>query len=188
MNSPGPEIPATGTAVPAEPAIAALAAAPARKKTLWAWAAATFFGTGLLRPGPGTWGSAAACLLWFAAGVKSRGARGELNWITLAAIVSALAVGVAASTRVERESGRKDPGHVVIDEAAGQWTALLFSPPDLRLMVAAFLLFRAFDILKPWPARSLEKLPGGWGIMFDDVAAGLYALVAVQLLNSWIVG
>lgn len=162
------------------------AAAPRPKRTLWAWAAATFFGAGLLRPGPGTWGSAAACLLWWAAAAGLDGAGNKLTLATAAAAAAALAVGIPAGTRVERESGKKDPGHVVIDEAAGQWTALLFAPADPRYMVAAFLLFRGFDILKPWPARRLEHLPGGSGIMLDDVAAGLYALLTVQLLGSWI--
>lgn len=159
---------------------------PPRKRTVWAWAAATFFGAGLLRPGPGTWGSAAACLLWWAAGAGLGGAENKLTLATAAAAAAALAVGIPAGTRVERESGRKDPGHVVIDEAAGQWTALLFAPVDPRFMVAAFLLFRGFDILKPWPARRLEHLPGGSGIMLDDIAAGFYALLTVQLLASWI--
>lgn len=182
MNSNFTETPAEAIPSPAP----VDSATPARKKSLWAWTAATFFGAGLLRPGPGTWGSAAACLLWAAAGIRLGGVRSDLNWVTMGAAAAAVAIGIAAGTRVEHESGRKDPGHVVLDEVAGQWIALLFSPVDLPHALAAFLLFRGFDILKPWPARRLERLPGGWGIMSDDVAAGLYALLAVQLLGGWI--
>ncbi len=64
--------------------------------------------------------------------------------------------------------------------------ALIYCRVDLLHMLAAFLFFRLFDILKPWPARRLEKLPGGWGIMLDDVAAGVYALLVVQVLQGWI--
>jgi phosphatidylglycerophosphatase A len=69
---------------------------------------------------------------------------------------------------------------------AGQWIALLGSPADLRHGVIALILFRLFDISKPFPARQLEKLPEGWGIVFDDVAAGLYALGVASVLRLWI--
>jgi phosphatidylglycerophosphatase A len=156
------------------------------KKTKWAWIAGTFFGAGLLRPGPGSWGSAAAALLWFGAAKQLPFTSTSLSWLTLAAAVAALALGVPAATRVERESGREDPGHVVIDEVVGQWIALIHSQVNLSHLLAAFLFFRLFDIVKPWPARQLESLPAGWGIMFDDVAAGLYALLFMQLLQHWI--
>ena len=94
--------------------------------------------------------------------------------------------GVPAATIAARESGRHDPGFVVIDEVAGQWIALLGSPADLRHGVIALILFRLFDITKPFPVRQLERLPEGWGIVFDDVAAGLYALGVASLLRLWI--
>jgi phosphatidylglycerophosphatase A len=156
------------------------------KRTLWAWTVATFFGTGLMKPGPGTWGSAAAALLWFAAAAGLRLSVEQMSWLTLAGAAAATGVGVVASGRVEQESGRTDPGYVVIDEAAGQWIALIHSPFNLTHVLAAFLFFRIFDILKPWPARRLESLPSGWGIMFDDVAAGVYALLLAQILQNWI--
>ena len=86
---------------------------------------------------------------------------------------------------MERESGREDPGHVVIDEVAGQWIALAVCPVEIRHVLLAFALFRLFDIVKPWPARQLERLHGGLGIMMDDVAAGMYALVAGLIVHLW---
>ena len=82
---------------------------------------------------------------------------------------------VAASTRLARNLGKKDPGVVVVDEVVGQWVTLLFLPFTPAVAVAGFLLFRVLDVFKPWPARQLESLPDGWGIMSDDVMAGIYA-------------
>ncbi|HTZ59213.1 MAG TPA: phosphatidylglycerophosphatase A [Acidobacteriaceae bacterium] len=158
----------------------------AAKRTFWAWAVGTFFGTGLLRPGPGSWGSAAAALLWFAAGKVLNVGHIPLSALTAAAALAAIAIGIPAATIVERESGREDPGHVVIDEVAGQWIALLYSRVNLSHLLAGFLFFRLFDIVKPWPARQLERLPAGRGIMFDDVAAGVYALLLMLALQHWI--
>jgi phosphatidylglycerophosphatase A len=100
--------------------------------------------------------------------------------------MGAFAIGVPAATRVERESERPDPGHVVIDEVSGQWIALIHSRVNLSHLLAGFLFFRLFDIVKPWPARRLEGFPAGWGIMLDDVAAGVYALLLMQALQHWI--
>jgi phosphatidylglycerophosphatase A len=155
-------------------------------KTAWAWAVGTFFGTGLLRPGPGSWGSAAAALLWLGAAKGLHLAPAPLGWLTSAAALCAIAIGVPAATRVERESERQDPGHVVIDEVAGQWIALIYSRVNLSHLLAGFLFFRLFDIVKPWPARQLESMPAGWGIMLDDVAAGVYALLLMLALQHWI--
>ena len=104
----------------------------------------------------------------------------------LAGIALTLVFGIPAATIAARETGRHDPGFVVIDEVAGQWIALLFSPFDWRHALIALILFRLFDITKPFPARQLERLPEGWGIVFDDVAAGLYALGVASLLRIWI--
>jgi phosphatidylglycerophosphatase A len=104
----------------------------------------------------------------------------------LVGVVLSIALGVPAATIAARESGRHDPGFVVIDEVAGQWIALLGSPADWRHALIALILFRLFDITKPFPARQLEHLPEGWGIVFDDVAAGLYALGVASLLRIWI--
>jgi phosphatidylglycerophosphatase A len=97
----------------------------------------------------------------------------------------ALLIGIPAATIVERESEREDPGHVVLDEVCGQWIALAASPANWPHVLVALLLFRAFDIIKPWPARQLERLHGGAGIMLDDVAAGVYALLVFLLIHHW---
>jgi phosphatidylglycerophosphatase A len=91
-------------------------------------------------------------------------------------------VGVAASTIVAQQSGVEDPSHVVIDEVAGQAIALIAAPVvGWKYALAAFILFRVFDIVKPPPVRQLERLPGGLGIMMDDVAAGVFALVLLHI-------
>lgn len=153
------------------------------RRTLWAWAVGTFFGAGFLKPGPGTYGSVAAMLLWMAAGSLLHHNTTHLTIATLIAAALATAIGIPAATRVARESGRKDPGFVVIDEVAGQLVTLLFLPPDWPHAILALILFRFFDILKPPPIRRLEALPEGTGIMVDDLGAGLYALILAQLLT-----
>ena len=156
------------------------------RKTTWAWLTATFFGAGHLRPGPGTYGSVAAVLLWFGAAHALHPTALALTVGTLLAAALATALGIPASTVVARESGREDPGHVVIDEVAGQLLALALSPPDWRHAALALLLFRLFDIFKPPPIRSLEQLPAGTGIMLDDLAAGLFALLSGLILTHFL--
>jgi phosphatidylglycerophosphatase A len=146
----------------------------------WATLVATFFGVGLLRPGPGTWGSAATVVLWWLVG------RGITpSWQILAAILLAalaVAVGIPAATQVARASGLKDPQFVVIDEVAGQLITLVAAPVAWKSLLLGFILFRGFDIVKPSPVRQLEHLSEGFGIVLDDVAAGLYALTVMQVV------
>lgn len=147
---------------------------------LWANLIATFFGAGRLRPGPGTWGSLAAVLIWLG---LSRFISPTWQTPALAAmVVAATAIGIPAATATAKASGVKDPQFVVIDEVAGQWITLLFAPVAWKTLLAGFILFRGFDIVKPPPVRQLEKLPWGTGIVLDDVAAGFYALAVMQLL------
>jgi len=155
---------------------------PSETKTLWAWAVGTFFGAGLLKPGPGTYGSIVAMLLWFGAANAFHPAPLALAIGTAVAALIATLIGIPAATIVARESGREDPGHVVIDEVAGQLIALLFMPVDWPHAMLGLLLFRIFDILKPPPVRQLERLPAGTGIMMDDVAAGVLALIVAQIV------
>lgn len=160
--------------------------APASEgRTTWAWALGTFFGAGLLKPGPGTYGSVAAVLLWWGAAHVCHPGVVALAVGTLVAAVGATLAGIPAATIVAREAGREDPVFVVIDEVAGQWIALIAMPPDWKHATLALLLFRVFDIWKPWPVRRLEELPDGTGIMLDDVAAGALALVVGVALSHW---
>jgi phosphatidylglycerophosphatase A len=102
----------------------------------------------------------------------------------IAVAVALFCVGVFASSRVETTWKIKDPHPVVIDEIVGMWIALLFVPYDFIYFIGAFVLFRLFDIIKPFPARQAELLKGGWGIMLDDVVAGIYANAAIQCVVS----
>ena len=156
------------------------------KRSVWAWAAATFFGAGFGKPGPATWGSVAAVLLWAAFAWGIHPTTQTLLIALLAGIALTLILGIPAATIVAKESGRHDPQFVVIDEVAGQWIALIGSHADWRHALSALVLFRLFDITKPFPVRQLEKLPEGWGIVLDDVGAGLYALGVASLLHLWI--
>jgi phosphatidylglycerophosphatase A len=146
---------------------------------LWAKLAATFFGIGLLRPGPGSWASAVTALLWW----LLSGAI-NLHWQSVVAALLAAAavlVGIPAATRMSRATGLNDPQFVVIDEVAGQLIALIAVPVSWKSIVLGFILFRGFDIFKPPPVRQLEHLREGIGIVLDDVAAGVYALVIMQM-------
>lgn len=147
---------------------------------LWARLVATFFGIGWLKPGPGTWGSLGAVLLWW--GV-SRFIEPHLQ--PVAAILLALlaiGIGIPAATRVAVAYGKKDPQFVVIDEVAGQLIAVIAVPITWKSLLLGFILFRGYDILKPPPVRQLERLPQGTGIVLDDVGAGLYALAVMQVV------
>jgi phosphatidylglycerophosphatase A len=159
---------------------------PSETKTLWAWTLGTFFGAGLLKPGPGTYGSIAAVLLWYGAAHALQPSPIALAIGTAVAAIAATLIGIPAATIVARESGLEDPGHVVIDEVAGQLIALIAIPADWRHATVSLLLFRAFDIIKPPPVRQFERLPKGTGIMLDDVAAGLLALLVAQVVRLFL--
>jgi phosphatidylglycerophosphatase A len=128
----------------------------------------------------------AAVLLWAAVAWGFHPAPRTLLLVLLGGIALSILAGVSAATIVERESGRIYPGFVVIDEVAGQWIALVGGRPSWQHALLALVLFRLFDITKPFPVRQLERLPEGWGIVFDDMAAGLYAFGVTWLLQRWI--
>jgi len=151
-----------------------------RPASAWATLTATFFGIGYLLPGPGTWASAATVLLWAALARALPPSFRPIVAITLAAVVTLIAI--PAATQVARSSGIRDPQFVVIDEVAGQLISLIAAPLTWKSLLAGFILFRAFDIVKPPPLRQLETIPEGHGIVLDDVAAGLYALGCLHLL------
>jgi phosphatidylglycerophosphatase A len=142
----------------------------------FAWAIATWFGCGLVPKAPGTVGSLGALPLYL---LLARG--GRLG--VAAGALATTAVGIWAATTVARDLGKKDPQIVVVDEVAGILVTMLpMAHVSWRAVLYGFLLFRLFDITKPWPVRRFEALPDGWGIVMDDVVAGAFgACVMVGL-------
>ena len=134
---------------------------------------------GLAPKAPGTWGTAMACLL---APYVFLPLTPGLRCLLLIAL---FVLGGIAATRAEHLLARKDPGEIVIDELVGVWLVLLpFTEPGFGLVLAAFVFFRLFDIWKPWPVHAAENwLPDGFGVMIDDVVAGVWALICVGLLH-----
>ena len=104
--------------------------------------------------------------------------------VTLAVVTL---VGIWAGSRVERAIDAKDPGIIVIDEVAGMLVSVLFLPRTIPVLVTAFLLFRLFDIWKPFPARQFQELHGGLGVMLDDLIAGAYALALIAIARALVV-
>jgi phosphatidylglycerophosphatase A len=152
---------------------------PRPRAPLWAKLVATFFGIGLLRPGPGSWGSAATVLFWWLLSVWI-----NPHWQPAAAALlaaAAILIGIPAATQMARATSLKDPQFVVIDEVAGQLITLIAVPVSWQSLLLGFILFRGFDIVKPPPVRQLEHLSEGTGIVLDDVGAGLYALAIMHL-------
>ena len=156
----------------------------------WIRAVATGFGSGRLRPAPGTWGSLAALLIWIGARqwLAPHLGSGLKAWLVgaLAPALLLTLVAVPVSDRVAKASGHEDPGFIVIDEWAGQWIALLGLPFAARgwldpWPLLPFFLFRLFDIWKPGPVDAAQRLPGGWGIVMDDVLAGILAALLTAL-------
>ena len=144
--------------------------------SLIAWTLATWFGCGRVPKAPGTMGTLGAIPLYLL--VVRCGRPG----VAIAAMLVTV-VGIWSASIVARELGTKDPQIVVIDEVAGFLITMVpVGGVSWRPVVVGFLLFRLFDVVKPWPARSLEKLAGGWGIVLDDVAAGAMAALLMALL------
>ena len=129
---------------------------------------ATWFGIGLLRPGPGTWGSLAGVILWFFLPIAH-----TWTWLILPLFIF-LSWYVCAA--VNKDSDSDDHSSVVIDEVAGMLLALAFVPHTSMAYFGAFILFRVFDIWKPWPISWADhSVKGGFGILLDDLIAGLFA-------------
>jgi phosphatidylglycerophosphatase A len=135
---------------------------------------ATGFGSGYSPLAPGTAGSAVGLLLFWPLAAL------PVYW-QIAACGTLFVLGAHASTRLARELGREDPGLAVVDEIVGMWVTLLGLPFGPFTALLGFVLFRVMDVVKPWPARDLERLPEGWGIMADDIAAGVYAHLALRV-------
>ncbi len=142
---------------------------------------ATWFGIGFSPKAPGTVGSFVAILFALPIMILF----GHTGLVAAVAIV--VIIGVPVSTMAAKTMRQKDPSRVVIDEVAGQWIALIPVSPNLGSVIVAFLAFRMFDILKPGPIGWADKhLNAGWGIMADDILAGLCAAGVVYLLQPWI--
>ena len=138
----------------------------------------TWFGCGYFPWGPGTAGSLAAVLIAVALQFSLGAGR-----VTLLVLTAALVLpGIWAATRTAEHMGKKDPGLVVVDEVLGQWLTLAGATVlNARSFIAGFVLFRLFDIWKPWPVRQLEQLPAGAGIVADDLAAGVYGALILYI-------
>lgn len=136
---------------------------------------ATFFGLGFFPFAPGTAASFAVVLLYkfFLA---------PLPWLYILVLFFLLGIlGVVSSASYSSEIGEKDPRSIVIDEVCGQLLALILVPATWTALGFSFVLFRFFDIVKPWPITKSEKLPGGWGIMADDLTAAAISLIILQV-------
>lgn len=138
----------------------------------------TWFGTGLLKPAPGTWGTLAALpFAWCIAKYYGQEA------LIIASILIYF-LGVYTSHIYSKLTNSHDASEVVIDEVAGVWLTLGFVPINISSLIIGFLLFRLFDIFKPWPIGPVDKrMPGGWGIMTDDMIAGLFAGILLYGAN-----
>ncbi len=155
----------------------------------------TGMGTGYLPVAPGTWGSLAVCGIFLAIAMLAPADHPICMAGTMLVVALLASVGCVALGRwTEKCFGRKDPSQCTVDEWAGQAIALCAMPAASshlqRLMIVgvAFVAFRVFDIVKPPPARQLERLPRGWGVLLDDVAAGIYANVVAQVvLRGWLI-
>ncbi len=144
-------------------------------KQFWIKCIASSFGAGYAPIVPGTFGTVAAIPLFFLFGYW--GNRWTLGGVTLAVFI----IGVWASNYAESLYGRKDPSQVVIDEVLGYLVAMLFLPFQVKYVLISFVVFRLMDIVKPWPAYQIQEVRGGWGIMLDDLIAGIYSGLVILL-------
>ncbi len=145
---------------------------------------ASFFYTGYIPVAPGTWASLLAVIIWIFLPVES-------VLIRTIIVSSAILIGIFVAGLSEMYSGIVDPSYIVIDEVAGMWLALLLIPQirfpeQLPIFFVAFVVFRFFDITKIYPINKLEQIGGGFGIMMDDIAAGIFTAITVNLI-LWIV-
>jgi phosphatidylglycerophosphatase A len=155
------------------------------RRSLSIWIA-TGLGAGYFPVAPGTAGSAEGLALVIA--FRQTSLKPLWLGVSSAALAGLLFVlGVWSAGKAEKVFGCVDPGQVVIDEVVGQIITFVATPRVTWIgLIAGFILFRAFDIVKPFPARRAERFPGGWGIMLDDVVAGLYSLMVLVILGRLI--
>ena len=141
---------------------------------------ASCFKVGYLPLAPGTWGSIFAILLWWVF------LKDLSTFIFCIIIVVLFFTGIVVSNTIINHNQDNDPSYVIIDELVGQWIALLIIPDGYYNILIIFVLFRFFDIIKPWPIRYFEQLPKGLGVMSDDVVAGLFTFILTQIINIYI--
>jgi phosphatidylglycerophosphatase A len=141
-------------------------------------AIATLGGVGLLPLAPGSWGSLVALPFGWLLGITG-------GWVALLLAATAVtAIGWVAAERYVKATGREDPPEIVIDEVAAQWLVMTVVPMTLSGLIAAYLVFRVFDTLKPWPASWADnEVEGGAGVMLDDIFAGIYSLLPLAALR-----
>lgn len=137
----------------------------------------TGLGIGYMGKGAGSVSAAAACIFWYLLQAGAMLPSAFSIWITLVITI----LGIWTAGKMETEWG-KDSNRVVIDEISGMCITLLFVPVILKYIITGFILFRFFDIVKPFFIRKMESLPGGWGVMADDVLAGVYANIILQIV------
>jgi len=142
-------------------------------RPVFSLAIATAFGVGYVPVAPGTFGSAAGLLLWMVLPGSTL--------VQASAIVALFILGSLAGNVAERHFGRTDPRQVVVDEVMGMLITLFLNPVGLKGAFVGFLFFRATDVIKPYPANRLERLPGGVGVMADDAMAAIYANLALRI-------
>jgi phosphatidylglycerophosphatase A len=152
---------------------------PQKSRPLVPLAVATVFGVGYVPVAPGTFGSLAGLLVWWLLPASAV--------VQAVAIVAIFVGGSMAGNVAERHFGKTDPRYVVIDEVMGMMMTLFLNPVGLKGTVVGFLLFRATDVIKPWPANRLERLHGGVGVMADDAMAAVYANLLLRLC-IWLSG
>ncbi|MFQ5701024.1 MAG: phosphatidylglycerophosphatase A, partial [Acidobacteriota bacterium] len=140
-----------------------------------AWSIGTFLGIGHVPVASGTVATLATVPVYLAA-YRTGG-----HFFVLALGVIIVAAGVLTAGILEEKLGYHDPPEVVVDEVAGFLVTMVFIVPTIWTCLAGFLLFRVFDVLKPWPAADAERLPAGWGIMADDLVCGFLANVVIQV-------
>ena len=153
-------------------------------RPLFSLAIASVFGIGYVPIAPGTFGSAAGLLLWMVLPASTA--------VQAAAIVALFVLGSVTGSVVERHFGRTDPRQVIIDEVMGMLITLFLNPVGVKGALVGFLFFRATDVIKPYPANRLERLPGGVGVMADDAMAAIYAnlglRVTILILGNRVIG
>jgi len=144
---------------------------------------ASVFYIGFIPGAPGTYGAIVTAIIYWALSQRSQRFIPELH---ISALCLISIIGVLTAAEMERSTGVEDPSYVIIDEVAGQLVAYLFLPPNLLTIIVGLVAFRVFDIWKPFPIGKLEALGNGVGVMADDLLAGVYANIVLQIVHIFL--